>query len=58
MRGEEKPDEPSGPSESGISRSHLLDLDLDVLDSSEARRFEAVLGTIRQSVTWTTSGND
>jgi hypothetical protein len=45
MRDEENPDEPSGPSESGISRGRLDDLDLENVPLAEVRRCEAALGT-------------
>ncbi len=47
MRGEETPDEPSRPSESGISCNLLDDLDLErVLPLTEVWSFEVALWTI------------
>ena len=58
MRGEEKPDEPSGPSESGISRIRLLALNPGIRDTREAGWTNAAVGTIRQSVLGKMSGKD
>lgn len=48
MRGEETPEDPSGPSESGISSSRLDDLELERVRLTEFRNFEAALGTMAQ----------
>lgn len=58
MRGEEKRDEPSGPSESGISRSRADALDLERLLLTEVRRLEAARGAVRQISNVNVSGKE
>jgi hypothetical protein len=52
MRGEEKSDVTSGPSESGISWSRLDDLDLKIVLPTEVLRFDAALSAREGNNQW------